>query len=102
MSSSTKPTIVIVDGAWTDASSFTGVQKILSADGFDVLEFGEHSSDRPLFSAPVAAGASKGCPGVFFCRAGQGLFSQRLPEGHKVTSTARPPSNGLRSTTFQR
>jgi hypothetical protein len=60
MSSSTKPTIVIVDGAWTDASSFTGVQKILSADGFDVVEFGEHSSDRPLFSAPVAAGSIEG------------------------------------------
>lgn len=34
-----KPTIVIVHGAWTDASSFAGVQKILSADGFEVLEF---------------------------------------------------------------
>lgn len=39
MSDATKPTIVIVHGAWTDASSFAGVQKILSADGFEVVEF---------------------------------------------------------------
>ena len=39
MSESTKPTIVIVHGAWTDASSFAGVQKLLSADGFEVVEF---------------------------------------------------------------
>jgi len=39
MSSSTKPTVVIVHGAWTDASSFGQVQRILSADGYDVLEF---------------------------------------------------------------
>ena len=39
MSDSTKPTIVIVHGAWTDASSFGDVQQILSADGFDVLDF---------------------------------------------------------------
>jgi len=35
----TKPTIVIVHGAWTDASSFAGVQRILTAGGYDVLEF---------------------------------------------------------------
>ena len=34
-----KPTIVIVHGAWTDASSFAGVQRILTNNGFDVLEF---------------------------------------------------------------
>jgi pimeloyl-ACP methyl ester carboxylesterase len=40
MSDSTiKPTIVIVHGAWTDASSFAGVQKILTADGYSVVEF---------------------------------------------------------------
>jgi pimeloyl-ACP methyl ester carboxylesterase len=39
MSDSLKPTIVIVHGAWTDASSFAGVQKLLSADGFEVVEF---------------------------------------------------------------
>ena len=39
MSDATKPTIVIVHGAWTDASSFAGVQKILSADGYEVVEF---------------------------------------------------------------
>jgi len=40
MSDSTiKPTIVIVHGAWTDASSFAGVQRILTADGYTVVEF---------------------------------------------------------------
>lgn len=34
-----KPTIVIVHGAWTDASSFAGVQRTLTARGFEVLEF---------------------------------------------------------------
>jgi len=34
-----KPTIVIVHGAWTDASSFGEVQQILSAEGYSVLEF---------------------------------------------------------------
>jgi pimeloyl-ACP methyl ester carboxylesterase len=34
-----KPTIVIVHGAWTDASSFTGVQRTLTEHGYDVLEF---------------------------------------------------------------
>ena len=34
-----KPTIVIVHGAWTDASSFSGVQRTLTARGFEVLEF---------------------------------------------------------------
>lgn len=33
------PTIVIVHGAWTDASSFAAVQKILTSDGYEVLEF---------------------------------------------------------------
>ena len=35
----TKPTIVIVHGAWTDASSFAGVQQQLTEGGYDVLEF---------------------------------------------------------------
>ena len=35
----TKPTIVIVHGAWTDASSFGRVEVILSNDGYEVLEF---------------------------------------------------------------
>jgi len=35
----TKPTIVIVHGAWTDASSFGRVEVILSNDGYNVLEF---------------------------------------------------------------
>jgi len=35
----TKPTIVIVHGAWTDASSFAGVQQLLTERGYDVLEF---------------------------------------------------------------
>jgi pimeloyl-ACP methyl ester carboxylesterase len=35
----TKPTIVIVHGAWTDASSFAGVQQQLTESGYDVLEF---------------------------------------------------------------
>ncbi|RWZ68197.1 alpha/beta hydrolase [Labedella populi] len=35
----TNPTIVIVHGAWTDASSFAGVQQLLTAVGYDVLEF---------------------------------------------------------------
>ena len=35
----TKPTIVIVHGAWTDASSFGRVEVILSNDGYKVLEF---------------------------------------------------------------
>jgi len=34
-----KPTIVIVHGAWTDASSFGRVEVILSNNGYDVLEF---------------------------------------------------------------
>ncbi|MBY3988724.1 alpha/beta hydrolase [Rhodococcus fascians] len=34
-----KPTIVIVHGAWTDASSFAGVQHILTERGYQVLEF---------------------------------------------------------------
>ncbi|CAN5196992.1 alpha/beta hydrolase [soil metagenome] len=34
-----KPTIVIVPGAWTDASSFTGVEKILTKEGYSVLDF---------------------------------------------------------------
>jgi pimeloyl-ACP methyl ester carboxylesterase len=34
-----KPTIVIVHGAWTDASSFAGVQQLLTEHGYDVLEF---------------------------------------------------------------
>lgn len=38
-SSFAKPTIVIVHGAWTDASSFAPVQRILTQDGFTVLEF---------------------------------------------------------------
>lgn len=33
------PSIVIVHGAWTDASSFGGVQQLLTQSGFDVLEF---------------------------------------------------------------
>lgn len=35
----TKPTIVVVHGAWTDASSFAGVQHILTQRGYQVLEF---------------------------------------------------------------
>jgi pimeloyl-ACP methyl ester carboxylesterase len=35
----THPTIVIVHGAWTDASSFAGVQQLLTQGGYDVLEF---------------------------------------------------------------
>jgi pimeloyl-ACP methyl ester carboxylesterase len=34
-----KPTVVIVHGAWTDASSFTAVEKILTKDGYQVLDF---------------------------------------------------------------
>lgn len=34
-----KPTIVIVHGAWTDASSFSAVQRMLTEDGYNVLEF---------------------------------------------------------------
>jgi len=34
-----KPTVVIVHGAWTDASSFTDVEKILTKDGYPVLDF---------------------------------------------------------------
>ncbi|GAB2623200.1 alpha/beta fold hydrolase [Pseudactinotalea suaedae] len=34
-----KPTIVIVHGAWTDASSFTAVQQTLTQHGYAVLEF---------------------------------------------------------------
>ena len=37
--SATKPTVVIAHGAWTDASSFQQVQKILSGEGYYVLEF---------------------------------------------------------------
>jgi pimeloyl-ACP methyl ester carboxylesterase len=33
------PTVVIVHGAWTDASSFAGVQRLLSQEGYTVLEF---------------------------------------------------------------
>jgi len=39
MTDTNKPTIVIVHGAWTDASSFTAVQRILSDEGYAVLEF---------------------------------------------------------------
>jgi pimeloyl-ACP methyl ester carboxylesterase len=35
----TKPTVVIVHGAWTDGSSFAEVQGILTAAGHDVLDF---------------------------------------------------------------
>lgn len=35
----TKPTVVIVHGAWTDASSFAGVQQLLTKRGYEVLEF---------------------------------------------------------------
>ncbi|SDE62066.1 Pimeloyl-ACP methyl ester carboxylesterase [Blastococcus fimeti] len=34
-----QPTVVIVHGAWTDASSFAGVQRLLSQEGYTVLEF---------------------------------------------------------------
>lgn len=34
-----KPTVVMVHGAWTDASSFTAVEKILTKDGYTVLTF---------------------------------------------------------------
>jgi len=34
-----KPTVVIVHGAWTDASSFTDVEEILTKDGYPVLDF---------------------------------------------------------------
>lgn len=34
-----KPTVVIVHGAWTDASSFSDVQQILQKDGYNVLDF---------------------------------------------------------------
>lgn len=34
-----KPTVVIVHGAWTDASSFSDVQRILQKDGYPVLDF---------------------------------------------------------------
>jgi pimeloyl-ACP methyl ester carboxylesterase len=34
-----KPTVVIVHGAWTDASSFTDVEEILTKDGYSVLNF---------------------------------------------------------------
>jgi pimeloyl-ACP methyl ester carboxylesterase len=37
--SATTPTIVIVHGAWTDASSFATVQRTLTDGGYDVLEF---------------------------------------------------------------
>lgn len=36
---SAKPTVVLVHGAWTDASSFDRVQKILTRDGYTVLDF---------------------------------------------------------------
>lgn len=36
---SAKPTVVIVHGAWTDASSFTAVEKILTRNGYPVLDF---------------------------------------------------------------
>jgi pimeloyl-ACP methyl ester carboxylesterase len=35
----TRPTIVIVHGAWTDASSFTEVQHVLTQRGYDVLGY---------------------------------------------------------------
>lgn len=35
----TQPTVVIVHGAWTDASSFGGVQQLLTQSGYNVLEF---------------------------------------------------------------
>jgi len=35
----TKPTVVIVHGAWTDASSFTAVETILTRNGYPVLDF---------------------------------------------------------------
>lgn len=34
-----KPTIVIVHGAWTDASSFGAVQRMLTEDGYEVFQF---------------------------------------------------------------
>ncbi len=34
-----KPTVVLVHGAWTDASSFDKVQNVLTKDGYDVLDF---------------------------------------------------------------
>lgn len=34
-----KPTVVLVHGAWTDASSFDDVQRILTKDGYAVLDF---------------------------------------------------------------
>jgi pimeloyl-ACP methyl ester carboxylesterase len=34
-----KPTVVVVHGAWTDASSFTAVEKLLTKDGYAVLDF---------------------------------------------------------------
>jgi pimeloyl-ACP methyl ester carboxylesterase len=39
MNTLTQPTIVIVHGAWTDASSFSAVQRMLTEDGYTVLEF---------------------------------------------------------------
>lgn len=37
--STLKPTIVIVHGAWTDASSFAATQQTLTAHGYNVVEF---------------------------------------------------------------
>jgi pimeloyl-ACP methyl ester carboxylesterase len=34
-----KPTVVLVHGAWADATSFAGVEKELTADGYPVLSF---------------------------------------------------------------
>jgi pimeloyl-ACP methyl ester carboxylesterase len=38
-STAAKPTVVFVHGAWTDASSFDGVQRILTRYGYPVLDF---------------------------------------------------------------
>ena len=56
---SDKPTVVIVHGAWTDASSFTDVEKILTKDGYPVLDFANPlrslSGDAEYLSSFLAA-----------------------------------------------
>lgn len=54
-----KPTVVLVHGAWADATSFTGVEKELTADGFAVLSFANPlrslSADSEYLEAFLAA-----------------------------------------------
>ena len=59
---STKPTIVLVHGAWADASSFAPVTKELQADGYTILNAPNPLRGLASDAANVAAFTPAGNP----------------------------------------